>query len=179
MRDQLSIRYLVMTSNDRGLTQEVLKSVLHYNEGTGIFTWINPASNRVKIGSQAGSLSSSGYLQIKINGSYYKSHRLAFLYMTGSIPEYVDHINRDREDNRWENLRAATRKGNARNRSTPKSNTSGVMGVSWDRQVSRWRASIGINGRKMFLGFFDSPEEAAPVLAFAREKYHGEFANCG
>src|ERR1700730_6426271 len=94
------------------LTQERLKELLSYDPETGIFRWIaksSPFSN-ILIGDIAGSPLAHGYLQIKIDGEQYLQHRLAFLYMLGRLPKGEgEHANLDKADNRWCNLREATR----------------------------------------------------------------------
>lgn len=82
------------------LTQNELKSLLHYNIDTGEFTWKVPKAWHTKVGSKAGSLNHYGYIQVMINRKSYLAHRLAFLYMEGELPKAeIDHINRDRSEN--------------------------------------------------------------------------------
>lgn len=153
------------------LRQEYLKEVLNYNPETGIFVWKQSLGRRIHIGDIAGSLN-KGYVRIKINKKHYKAHRLAWLYMTGSWPEFeVDHINHIRHDNRFENLRDITHQENQFNRSEQK-NTSGYVGVYWEKQRNEWRARISVNGKKIHLGFFTDKEEAAKAYHDAKEKYH-------
>ncbi len=80
-------------------------------------------------------------------------HRLAWLYMYGEWPVGdIDHINGIRDDNRLINLRSVSRQENLRNRRTGRNNTSGVMGVNWDKSLGKWRSSIGIGGKTKHLG---------------------------
>jgi len=95
------------------------------------------------------------------------------------MPEYVDHINNNRCDNRWSNLRGVDRAGNAMNALMRKDNKSGVKGVSWKKKNSKWVVQASINGRVRHIGLFDDLELAELVAIEAREKYHGEFANHG
>lgn len=88
----------------------------------------------------------------------------------------VDHINRDRLDNRRCNLRLATRSQNARNCRRNNRNTSGYKGVRFDGGAAGWRASVGFEGKQFPLGLFDTPEEAAFAYDFAAAALHGEFA---
>lgn len=88
------------------LTAGRLKELLTYDPETGVFIWRGWRSGSAVAGSVAGSLHSDGYVCIKIGRCLYRAHRLAFLYMTGSRPiGQVDHINMNRADNRWCNLR--------------------------------------------------------------------------
>ncbi len=91
------------------LTQAELKAVLHYDPETGIFTRYGH--------NKCGSKTYQGYIGIGIKRKTYYAHRLAWLYMTGVWPsKEIDHKNRIRDDNRWVNLREATRSMQSRNR---------------------------------------------------------------
>ncbi len=93
----------------------------------------------------------------------------------------VDHINRDVMDNRRENLRYVTSSQNGMNRGMMKSNTSGYRGVTWDKKTEKWRARIGLNGKQIWLGYFDDIEEAATAYKKKAlelfEQYLGETSN--
>ncbi len=111
------------------------------------------------------------------NQKLYKVHRLIWLWMTGDWPEKdIDHINGVRDDNRWINLRLADDKRNQQNAKMPKTNTSGIKGVSWHKRDKKWLVNIKIGGKGYCFGAFDSIEFAELVAHEAREKYHGEFA---
>lgn len=112
---------IISQENQDALTQARLKSLLKYDPFTGNFWWKVNRRGTAKKNSVAGAVSTAGYRQIKINGPLYLSSRLAFLYMTGKWPKgYVDHINRNRADNRWENLRECTNAENQYNASIKK-----------------------------------------------------------
>lgn len=161
------------------LTQEYLKSRLKYNQSNGIFSWINDQSNR-KTKGIAGGLDSLGYRRIKIDGKLYLAHRLAFLYVNGFFPsDCADHVNGERDDNSWENLRACTLAQNQRNRKIAKNNTSGFKGVSWMKDRDKWRGDIKKFGKNVHVGIFKSLEEAKKAVIKKREELHGEFANHG
>lgn len=96
-------------------TQEEFKGRYHYDPASGFFTRVN-GHYRWPRGSRAGCKKPNGYRCIKIDGKAYTEHRLAFLWMTGAAPDEVDHINRVKDDNRWENLRPCTRSENMKNR---------------------------------------------------------------
>lgn len=162
------------------ITQDRLKEILHYDPETGVFTWLVSPSRGTKKGMVAGhDHKSSGYRVIAIKRKLIPAHRLAFLYMTGSIPEFVDHINMIKLDNRWVNLRPATKSENNRNQKLRKDNKSGVKGVKWNKANKKWQVQITVNGHRMHLGLWDDLEAAELVSILAREKYHGEFANYG
>ena len=149
------------------VTREYLKSRLHYDKDTGIFTWLNGA-NKGKI---AGGKDFHCYWRIKLLGKTYKAHRLAFLYMNGTIPKYIDHINQDRIDNRWDNLMASDVSSNGKNRGLGCNNKSGVLGVSKPPSIGKWVASIASNGKRYYLGKFDTKEEAIEARKEAELKY--------
>lgn len=95
--------------------------------------------------------------------------------MTGEWPaDMIDHKNRDRTDNRWENLREATRSQNNANRRA--SSTHGFKGATFNRRQGRWMAQTKVNGKRVYLGYYDTPEEAHAAYVAAAERYFGEFA---
>jgi len=166
------------------LTQEILKELLHYDPDTGVFTWLyrdkkwfkkdricNSWNSRF-LGKTAGSLHPCNYLFISIIDRVYRAHRLAFLYMTGSMPpEEMDHINGIRYDNRWENIRPVNRLVNSKNTKIGCNNTSGVTGVSWSKKRRKWEANIQGNGKNVHLGMFVDIQEAALARKKAEAKY--------
>ena len=89
---------------------------------------------------------------------------------------YTDHINKNRLDNRKENLRIATKSQNGMNKFKQKNNTSGYKGVYQHKQSHQWQARIGLNGKSIFLGLFRNIKEAALMYNQAARKYHGKFA---
>ena len=154
------------TSNE--LTQAELKDLITYNPETGIATWKTPTSNRVRKDRPA-SYTNQGYVFLRINNKLYGVHRLAFLYMSGVIPAEVDHIDGNRANNAWNNLRSVTRAENNRNRRRQYNNTSGTTGVIWDRNRNKWRASIKLNGKTKYLGRFSTKEAAAAARQRAQK----------
>lgn len=157
------------------ITQSELQTRLEYNTTTGIWYWKTVIPNsRAMVGSQAG-FNLNGYKAVKLGGKIYYTHRLAFLYVTGDMPKYVDHINGDRADNRWDNLRVATVTENNRNRTVTKKSQSGVTGVTWNQKQGQWVARITIDRQPINLGSFDNVKEAAKVATEARTKAYGIF----
>ena len=156
------------------LTAEYLRSVLHYEPATGIFTWKISNSNRVKVGEVTGSPDGGGYLRIQLQSRLYKAHRLAWLYVYGEWPKLnIDHINRNPSDNQLVNLRNVTQKQNGQNASKPSSNTSGHTGVSWKKQNSKWVAHIRHNHKLIHLGCFATIEDAVAARKAGELKYWG------
>lgn len=159
------------------ITQARLKEVLNYDPLTGIFAWIKKTCRKVVVGAVAGHVADSGYVFIRIFGRLYRAHRLAYLFMTGEFPLVgIDHENTDKGDNRWLNLRPATKSQNAMNADAPSNNTSGVRGVSWDSRDQKWHAYIAKDGKRINLGYFTKRETAAMRRRRAEEKLFGEFA---
>jgi hypothetical protein len=148
-----------------------LKELLHYDPETGLFKWLDDRNCGVKF-EIAGSLSNQGYAVIHIEGYTYLSHRVAVFYMTGKWPELdIDHINGIRNDNRFVNLREVDRKTNIRNRKGPNKNGStGLLGVS--KCKSKFRSQIIVNGERIHLGVFPTPEKAHKVYLKAKVRYH-------
>lgn len=160
------------------LTQERLKHLLSYDPISGEWRWLNPSSYNVVSGQVAGTVSFHGYLIITIGGTKYRASRLAYLYMTGSWPiEEMDHINRCKLDERWENLREVNRSENSLNRDLQANNTSGARGVHWDSSRSKWYAQVKTGGAIFSVGRFDSFDEAVAARDSAAKQLHGDFAN--
>jgi len=153
------------------ITQKELKELLHYDPLTGIFTWASTRRGR-KVGNTAGYLNTIGYIIIQINGKKYKAHRLAWLYVHGYLPEFIDHENHIRDNNWILNLQDATRIENGKNLSIYKNNSSGVTGVNWHKTTNKWRASIGINNKDKHLGLFTDKFEAICTRKSADNKYN-------
>ena len=154
------------------LTAEHLRSVLHYEPETGIFTWKVSTSRRVKAGDAAGCPGGGGYPQIRVQRRLHQAHRLAWLYMYGVWPkDQLDHVNRIRTDNRISNLREVTNKQNGQNAGKYSNNTSGYPGVHWHKRASKWQARITHNYKDIHLGYFSILEEALSARKAAEKIY--------
>jgi hypothetical protein len=153
-----------------------LRRILDYNPETGQFIWLQGAG-RVKPGTPAGTLS-NGYLRIQVQNRLYWGHRLAWLLGHGEDPGdlEVDHIDGNGSNNRLSNLRLATHAQNLQNTEKPCSNKSGFKGVAWHRKAQKWRAYIQANGKRHYLGYFETPEEGSVAYLAAAKKLHGSFA---
>lgn len=151
--------------------------LLSYDPATGIITNRSSRHGMTKAGTTAGGLNRSGYRYIRVDGRRYAAHRLAWLLTHGCWPTGdIDHVNGDRADNRLANLREATRLQNAANARRPCTNTSGYKGVHWATHRRKWRASIGVNYRKLYLGYFATPQDAHAAYIAAAAKYFGSYA---
>jgi hypothetical protein len=96
--------------------------------------------------------------------------------MIGSFPDKeIDHINQIKSDNRWNNLREATRTQQHGNKPLLTSNTSGLRGVRFNKRLNKWDACIHISNKKTHLGLFITKEQAVEAYNKAAESYFGEF----
>lgn len=155
------------------LSSARLKELLNYSPDTGVFTWTADVSTKAHKGKVAGHLSSMGYVKIRVDGKLESAHRLAVLYMQGSLPEEdVDHINGTRSDNRWTNLRQCSRAENCQNMGRVRSNTSGVTGVHYDKATCKWMAYIGSGLKLHHLGRFSTLGEALAAREKAKAEFH-------
>lgn len=172
---------MIDMKKEAALTQDKLKDSLTYDPGTGVFTWNQYRPGR-KRDRPAGSLRRRGYRTICIDGHIYKAHRLAWFYMTGKWPkDQIDHINQDKSDNRFDNLREANSQENGRNCPLTKANTSGHVGVSRFKRTGKWRARLTLDNKDVHLGYFDNIEDAisARVQANIEHGFHENHGNAG
>lgn len=170
------------------LTQARLKELFTYEPETGKFK-SNRQTNLANIGDEIGYYSNDvPYLRVDINYKTYLSHRLAFLYMNNINPsELVDHIDRNTLNNKWGNLRLASKSENNRNRKVLSSSITGIKGLSFkDGKWPRYQAHVTIGKRRMSksinLRNRDEEEVKKELIAWikeTRERLHGEFTNHG
>jgi hypothetical protein len=154
------------------LTQEYIRSILHYNQITGQFTWLKTLSNRAKKGSFAGTINPRGYMVITIQRKRLFSHRLAWLYVYGVMPyEVIDHIDGDCANNAINNLRCVKQSQNTKNNKLSKNNTSGYPGVYFDKRASIWYAQIWSDFKCIHIGSFKEKECAISARKEAEKKY--------
>jgi hypothetical protein len=163
---------------------QTLKSQLDYNCDTGEFVWRVKKSNRHAAGKAGYSRPTKHglpYITIGIDGDVYMAHRLAYYYVTGNDPGdmLVDHINGDVTDNRFSNLRLATLTQNWANSKRMKNNTSGFKGVCWHKNYKKWMSRICSNGKRVTLGFYDTPEDAHAAYLKAANEHFGEYMRAG
>jgi len=151
---------------------EKLREMLDYNPETGEFRW--KYKRRGKQPKQFGSLTPNGYLNTRIGQKRYLLHRLAWACVYGYWPYEVDHINRDRTDNRLCNLREATPSQNRANtRCRSKSGFKGVVKM----ENGKFRSAITVNRQWKCLGMYDTPQEAHERYVIEAKKVFGEFAS--
>lgn len=158
------------------LTQHYLQEILSYDPLTGIFRW-KQVHLSCLVGQIAGCEYANGYNYIQIDDKAYRCGRLAWLYSYGELPpDYVDHKDGNKGNDRLENLRLATNSLNQANRGAPSNNTSGTKGVRFEWQRGKWRAQIMINMKAKNLGRYNTREEAMEAYAVAAKAAWGEFA---
>lgn len=169
------------------VTQELVHRLLDYDPADGVFTWkpkpgsarYDRAWNKRFAGKVAGRSkpNANGYLELAIDGVLYYSHRLAWLYMTGEWPEdQIDHINLNKSDNRFENLREANAAKNGWNVGKRKRNTSGYKNVVPYNNSGLFLASFVANKKRVVVGLFETAEEAHKAYVEAAKLQLGEFA---
>jgi len=178
----------------RKIDAEIVRALLYYSPKTGELKWKERTEdwfpgtvgrtpshacrqwNATHAGKKPGAVDSWGHTQIRLFGRLYGAHRLIWLLMTGKWPKnQIDHIDCDPSNNRWNNLRPATNTENVRNQRAPRSNSSGVKGVSWSKEKRKWVAYITANRRRIHLGQFENIEDAEAAYAKASKKHHGEY----
>ena len=153
-----------------GLTIERLKQLIHYDPETGVFTRIG-ARKRIKLGEVRNAGMTYGHTRMKVDNYPYLSHRLAWFYTHGRWPLMIDHVNGLPNDNRLCNLREVTHKMNMQNkRSAYINNKSGYLGVRF--KSGRYEAAIYTNEKKIYLGRFDTAEEAHLAYVTAKREIH-------
>lgn len=151
-----------------------IRDLLRYDAETGQFIRLKKTNNRVKVGEVCGFVDIDGYRRVRV-GKAVLAHRLAWALMTGDWPDHeIDHVNGDRDDNRWANLRAADRHQNSWNRKALP-NATGYTGVCKGSKSNRYEAAITARGKRFHLGTFDTPEEAHAAYMKAADQLHGEY----
>lgn len=159
----------------------LLRKLFRYEPLTGVLYWLprldaHPGWNTKYAGREAFSVdASTGYRSGSACGFNLLAHRVAWAMQTGEWPSgEIDHINGNRSDNRWANLRAVPKAENAKNQRLRATNASGAMGVMWIAERGKWRARIMVGGRNQSLGCFDTFNEAceARKAAEARLGFH-------
>lgn len=172
-----------------GITAEMARELLNYDPDTGEFRWKPRTAalfaksyhtaehncavwNKLYSGGVVGYVSKrDGYRRVSIFDTRYLLHRLAWLISLGTWPSSeIDHINGKRDDNRLENLREATPAENSQNRSHK--SVRGLLGASWFKRDNNWRATIKINKKWTYLGYFDTEQEAHEAYLAAKRFGH-------
>jgi hypothetical protein len=166
------------------ITQELLHQRFTYSLDTGLFFYKEPPHPRLSTKKAVGT-KSRGYLKVEMEGKSYALHRLAFLYVVGYMPKEVDHIDGNRANNTWKNLREVTRSQNVQNSKIRSDNKLGIKGVY--KSSGSYKACIYKLGKRYARTFnlsdyvteVDCLEAAKKWVSETRENIHLEFANHG
>ena len=156
------------------ITHDELLAIITYDALTGQFNNKKQRSPRALAGESCGWINALGYRAMTINKEYHLANRLAWFYMTGQWPDVeIDHLNGIRSDNRFGNLRPATREINMQNRRKARSDSaSGVIGAHWHRKSGKWASRISVGQKGRYLGLFDSAQEASAAYIKAKRELH-------
>ena len=171
---------------------DFLRTIFSYNPDTGELRW-KPrtpdtfdsvegskytAESRCRIfnskfaGKLAGSVGACGYITVQLNGQHLKAHRIIFVMMTGEQPkDEIDHINHCRSDNRWSNLRDVSKRQNSLNQKRHSTNSTGVTGVSYLKNISKYVAYICKDNEQIRIGYYESLDDAAEARRLAEIEY--------
>lgn len=139
-------------------------SKVRYRPTTGDFV-------NAKTGKRIGSIYSNGYEYVKIHYKRYRTHRLVWFFETGQWPALLDHIDRNKLNNKFENLREATTIQNSGNQKIHSVNSSGYRGVQWLPKYQMWQARLG----KTYLGMFPTAHEAHVCFETTAKEWFGEY----
>lgn len=154
-----------------------LRQRLRYEPETGKLFWLDHEGMSKQwhtkwAGKESFTADSYGYRVGNIDNRLFLAHRVAWALHYGEWPiDQIDHINGVKDDNRINNLRAVTNQENQKNSSMAVNNKSGVTGVYWSKISRWWVAQIKVDGKQLYLGKFDTIEEAAAVRKEAATKY--------
>lgn len=156
------------------LTRSRLCELLDVDLEKGTFVWKHTMGGKAKKNQEAGSLTTQGYVQVRLDQQDYLAHRLMWFYVYGAFPVFqIDHIDRDRTNNSVTNLRVATPKQNGENRALKSNNSSGFKGVYFRKDLisKPWHASIMNNRKTIHIGFFETLDDAIQARRIAEDKY--------
>lgn len=172
--------------NEKHIDASILPTILRHDNETGKLYWLPRNDCGMKgfnckfAGKEAMTcVERKGYLNGKIFDRHIKAHRVVWALHFGEWPNgQIDHINGVKSDNRIENLRVVTNRTNCRNQSKPKSNTSGWIGVSFNKSNGRWCAKYKKNYKTIHVGYFNCPTSAG-IAVMHQRKINGFHDNHG
>lgn len=143
--------------------------LFRYDPAEGILYWRN--------GRRAGYIAEDGYIRVNIKKKNYMAHNLIWAYMTGKWPVLeVDHSDNCGSNNKWSNLRAATRSQQLLNTRVRRDNALGIKNVHLHKPSGKYQVKMRIQGKDKSFGYYSDLELADLVATEARDKFHGEFA---
>lgn len=168
-----------MEQRSRTCSAERVRALFDYDHATGVFTRrvAHGRHGRHPKGEVAGTVTSRGYIVICIDGRGYKAHRLAWLYVIGEWPErQIDHVDGDKSNNRFLNLRQATNAENHQNEWKARTNNRvGLLGVS--KHGKSFRARLKIDGRTFRAPSRDTAEQAHADYLELKRRHHAFVAS--
>lgn len=174
----------------KDITADFARQILDYDAAAGVLIWrprtpemfrdgVHSAQRKCRAwnakfaGKIAGCVEPRLYARIRIYDALYYVHRIAWLIVHGEWPQdELDHRLGLKNGDKIENLRPATRPQNLQNAATPSNNTSGHVGVSWNKAASKWHAYITVDRHRIHLGYFADRNEAAAAYLTAKKKHH-------
>ncbi|MCZ2128603.1 MAG: HNH endonuclease [Anaerolineales bacterium] len=152
------------------LTAELVRELFDYDEVDG---WLMRKFKNGKTRPCGHTPTCNGYGYVRIARKSYLTHRIVWLWHHGTWPQNnIDHIDRDRMNNRIENLRVVNRSENQHNRGLSKNNTSGFPSVYWYKPREKYRVQIKVDNKKTHIGYFETFEEAYLAYQLAKIKMH-------
>ena len=170
------------------MEKDILKACVSYDPETGIILPKYKYADAIVLGRELGCKDErSGYIIIKVFKKTYFAHQIAFHVMTGRIPDLIDHKDNNGFNNKWSNLREATKQTNAMNARIRKDNSTGVKGISWEERANGFQARVAINGKSTTKRFSVSKHKTKELALCKAEEWvrsirldlHGEFTNHG
>ena len=167
-------KHSISDSYCKKLTIDRLLQVLNYDYETGVFTWMESGRGKYKrAGAPAGAATRYGYLTVCVDGTIHLAHRLAWFYMTGAWPLHeIDHIDGNKINNKFSNLRDVARGVNQQNiRIARADSKTGVLGVSPTKN-GKFVAVVQLAGKQNYLGYYDTIEQASSAYLEAKRKMH-------
>lgn len=161
-------------SDTDSLTYEDAKSLLSYDKQTGVVRWRSFVNNACRDTLVAGSSAGHKYVRVRVRGRQYYAHRLAFLLVTGEWPNgFVDHIDGNKLNNSWSNLRDVSQVVNQQNiKARPAKSSDLPLGVYLPKDKRRYKAQIRVNGKRISIGYFDTAEQAGAAYLDAKRRLH-------
>jgi hypothetical protein len=161
------------------MKQARVNELFKYDDGKLIWKKLSSKYSNKLIGKEFGCRNKDGYLEGIIDNHHISVHRVVFLMFNGFLPDFIDHIDGNIMNNKIENLRKCNLSQNNWNAKKRKDNKSGVKGVFWNKAAAKWSASIQVNKKRVFIGYFSELTNAKNAIELAREDLHNEFSNNG
>lgn len=151
----------ILHNNDMKISTPIFHELFSYDSKTGNILQ-QKKRPKVKVGEIAGSITPKGYRYIQAKGRKYPAHHLVWYFETGSFPSlFIDHIDGNKLNNHFLNLREVTIKQNNEHRGKQKNNSSGYKGVTFNKRLNKFIAQIQHNSKQLHIGIFDTALEAS------------------